>query len=707
MIKYDYQLERNYGDEIKIFVPGMIPNDIPNLVYIEGPNSSGKSTLLNIIALGFHGLKKHNLNISLKNKLNDLVDSSHQNLKFNIIVTNKDGTLKLVSTKSNPNSPEIILKEESNGHERILTPDLFERHYNLIYDIPDNPTERLNQLVFEISDIQKMYANRIAAFSAYLMNVRNEITRGKDPRRIEALRESVLKGTEEMKNQRNQLESIEELMDKLEIFFLTRSYLYYKKQIDDIQAKEKVIKTRKTQSGKITKRMNRQFVNQKKLIIEKIDKMKEVHATITYLALPFFPKDEGDNLKAWSKIDFSTFLEDYHVDPILNKMILDIKRVLLKQFNPEDKKKTLSEAKVYSDLSEFLTRYRYSDVILPGVDKSIEDFIGILDQEGKKYKGLLKAHENYQLAIDYLNNLSERSRELNNELSILRELKEKTGDNGDCIEIEEDDSEFIALQENIEKYKESLEYYKNECIKKNIGEKEIAGANQECASLDDLQPYYLYNEEQLKTKINEIASEIILKQKTLSGKAEAVRISRNDLDRLEKMEPHKFQDRLKELEELQISIQKIEQKINKDFNSYIAALIKGEVKQKLTESQEQYYDEVAKYLGIRVGSIRHLDQEYKISSIDLISGLIVTSSGKKIKLSDMGTGQSQSAYLTGLLNTDDNRKIIALFDEVAMMDSLSLEPIYSKFRELYEKDKLLIGIVVQKGEEVNVNPIGG
>ena len=71
----------------------------------------------------------------------------------------------------------------------------------------------------------------------------------------------------------------------------------------------------------------------------------------------------------------------------------------------------------------------------------------------------------------------------------------------------------------------------------------------------------------------------------------------------------------------------------------------------------------------------------------------------------MGTGQVQSAYLLGLLNTDDKRKIIALFDEVAMMDRKSLGPILRKLRELYEKDRLLIGIVVQKSDAISVTPI--
>ena len=49
MIKVDYRIERNEGDEVNIYAPKLIPNELPNVVYIQGPNSSGKSTLLNII----------------------------------------------------------------------------------------------------------------------------------------------------------------------------------------------------------------------------------------------------------------------------------------------------------------------------------------------------------------------------------------------------------------------------------------------------------------------------------------------------------------------------------------------------------------------------------------------------------------------------------------------------------------------------------
>jgi exonuclease SbcC len=70
----------------------------------------------------------------------------------------------------------------------------------------------------------------------------------------------------------------------------------------------------------------------------------------------------------------------------------------------------------------------------------------------------------------------------------------------------------------------------------------------------------------------------------------------------------------------------------------------------------------------------------------------------------MSTGQTMSAYLLSLLNVpkSDDRKIIALFDEIAMMDDASLEPVCARMKELYCENRLIAGILVQKSNTVKV-----
>lgn len=71
----------------------------------------------------------------------------------------------------------------------------------------------------------------------------------------------------------------------------------------------------------------------------------------------------------------------------------------------------------------------------------------------------------------------------------------------------------------------------------------------------------------------------------------------------------------------------------------------------------------------------------------------------------MGTGQSQSAYLMSKLNSNTNKKLVALFDEIAMMDTNSLKPIYERIKRMYYDNKLLTAIVVQKGDELVIKSL--
>ena len=91
MLKYNYTIIRDEGDVTKTYVPNEIPIELPSVVHIQGPNSSGKSTLLNILALGLfaHKLKQDEMPLSLREKLDGLINSDHQKLTFEFEIFNK------------------------------------------------------------------------------------------------------------------------------------------------------------------------------------------------------------------------------------------------------------------------------------------------------------------------------------------------------------------------------------------------------------------------------------------------------------------------------------------------------------------------------------------------------------------------------------------------------------------------------------------
>lgn len=699
MIKVDYLLERNYGDETKIFLPDKIPNELENLVYIEGPNSSGKSTLLNIIALGFYGLKKDELNPALRNKLSDLVSSDHQKIKFKVELTNADNSLILTAYRETFDD-EIRIKETSGGKTTTLTPDLFHRRYNLIYDIPDNPTERLNQLTSEIKDIQKVYGNRLGAFKNYIIQITGEIRRGRDPKRLEQLRTAIAKGTAELQALNDQVQESEKFVDWLEKYHSARTYVRKCEELEALDVRAQKLKKQIGETEKKTRKVNRQYQNYLEATKKKIGEMREHQLTIGILIEAFLPKEERHHLALWNRIDMDSALEDYEVTATLDSEILALKRILAKQFNPDkENRKDLAEAKIYSELIDFLDNYRNSDVILPG-DKTIDEFIALLEEANKQNKEIKVKAENYERVNKLLDDLREERRIANQLLKELHQIsKENTAEEGD----EPDDlleKELEQLDKKSDVLKQSCEFYRMECAKKDINDNNVHKILDELDSSDFIEPYRVYDEGQLEDALTEMRSDIEAKNKTIRSKSEGVRLSRNELSRQEKLEPHKYQDKLPELEALLDKVMRLEKKLTKDFDDKIKIIMARNPTK--CAKDDFYLEEVAKYLGRRVGYIRHLEESYKVNKIDLVAGDIITESGKRIKLTDMGTGQSQSAYLTGLLNTDDKRRIIALFDEVAMMDTSSLEPIYKKFRELYKNDRLLLGIVVQKGETVKV-----
>ncbi len=98
MIKYDYVITRNEYDTVKTYLPEL-PKELNDLIFIEGPNSSGKSTLLHILALSIFGLKNKKIHDSLIDKMKSLYKSEHQNLKFNVSIKNSKNGLEIVQKK--------------------------------------------------------------------------------------------------------------------------------------------------------------------------------------------------------------------------------------------------------------------------------------------------------------------------------------------------------------------------------------------------------------------------------------------------------------------------------------------------------------------------------------------------------------------------------------------------------------------------------
>jgi len=706
LIEYDYVIKRNEEDEVVTYIPDKIPKQLPNLVYIEGPNSSGKSTLLHMVALSLHGLEKKNLNPALKNKMDSLLDTSYQKVEFKFKIQNKDKTLEIISEKDDPAKSLIKVYEIKNGKKVPLSHDKFDREYNLIYDIPDNPTQRLNQLTSSIKELQLIMSRKVGSLLMNIQSVTNDVKQSRDPERINTLNEQLKRAAEEYHDLLEKHEENKRFLDILEKYAYCRCSLEYNDKFDKIN--KNIEKLERKQKSEERKKRNKS--KEYDALLDEARELMNILETKYDEATPtlkrLIPKEDNNFVKLWERINFKDSLRNLDFGENFKKVLLTFK---VKLFNmTKGHEDTIEEATIWGKIINILEECKIKDIEVPGAGKKISEFIISLKEASKENEDLLKYIFNINNLIALLDGIEDKRNKL--ETEIFPKLREFSKDEG--IEwIDNENEPDDELEKEIKKREETkliLEHYLKECVKKDISVNDIPKIFNEIGELEEIFPYESYSEEQLLEKIDHSQKSIGDEKDLLNKKFINIGHLKNEIERLEKKEPHKYQNKMKELTGLLRTCQILQQKLSVKYDKYIDEIISRKYNQDSKDQErEKYLEQVSVYLGKRIGYIRHINNEYKLKSIDMIKGTIHTEEGKIIRLADMGTGQSQSAYLMGQLNVSDNRKIIALFDEVAMMDNKSLFPIFTKLKDLYDKDKLLLGIIVQMGNELKIEEIEG
>jgi exonuclease SbcC len=240
--------------------------------------------------------------------------------------------------------------------------------------------------------------------------------------------------------------------------------------------------------------------------------------------------------------------------------------------------------------------------------------------------------------------------------------------------------------------------------------------------LNEIQAQHFYLSQHNKSKFNEYIYKQESTNKQILANKEAdcsklvekiqtkktnLGLLKSELNELIKKPVHKYTEKLEDMIRLFGVLQTLERKMTIEFPTALKKISSSNSLEELSESQKIYAEKVFIYLGRKISTLRHGEREYSVKKIDTIKHEIIADIDppKTIKFEDLGTGQAQSAFLQGLLNTPDPRTSIVLFDEVEMMDESSLQPIKERLKDLYKAKKLLLGIIIKKGETIEVENI--
>ncbi len=699
MIKYDYTLEQVKDAEghKDIFKPEYFDTTLPNLVYLKGPNSKGKSTILNILALGFYGLylDGQELHEDLRERILNLVKSEHQKIKFSIKVENEKIGPPLLIEKPSLDKEEIIVYRIINDRRIPIIPEDFFKEYKLIYDIPQNPLKRIDGILNEIKIEQKNIGLKIKGFRQEVESLINDVRKTDNMLLLRDTQFSIDEENNRCAESQKELRDREGIIDDLKQFIVCKMYSIYLKAYNKNVGDLTLLRKKAKAYGNINKKIIYQGQTLKIRIQSLISNAKLLRQNQSQNIRNFIESKVINRFEAWLDLDIPNAI----IDPTKLEILIPETEYFIKLLSDKKEevlkfsKDKLERNKFFRQLIEILDSYKTTSITIPGINKVPIDFIRILKHE-------IELNEDVDLKIEKLdsgiNELNLFLKSINQANEINENLSQEKGKLAYITDSTAfDPNELDRLEKENQQLSKKFEAYKLELGKLGISEELLEKKLITLKYNDQIIKFDHYNENELNGRILSIKHKIedlktdIDKSRGLITKYEI------KIQDYQTQKPHIYLKYLRKLEELNNILRSLEQKLLVNFENDLISITKTKSGQNLSNQQLKIAESISKYLANKIPIVKHNDTIYQVESVDFISKAFKTKNNTIIDYGYMGTGQAQSAYLSGLLNVSEDKKLIVLFDEVALMDEESLKLVTTKLKSLYDKGKVLLGIIVQ------------
>ena len=724
MLKIDYNFTRNQGNKIEHFSPPTEIKEISSTIAIlEAPNASGKSTLLNILALGLHGHQidpgKCHISSSIRERIKDLANSPNHELTFDFSITDEENSLEIVAEKTDPATQDIISYELNDGKKVALSHINFPQKYFFIYDIPEDPLKRLPHLVQQIQSQQGDIAYKVGTLKDDVRIILQEIREARNPEKIESLRENLKRLDEENSRIDGEIADNEIVIKGLKEYQAYKFYRRYRTlkehheyQLNDLDSKIKnYSKNKKSKSS--------QYSNQIKIAAQCVDRLSEDHKKLSKYFDGIFSEKKSpaikDALKNWDsfkpeQILETLFLNDNH--PKLTEPFIDEIQLLAQ--DPE-LKRAAEARRFYSELLRILRNYEKTGFQFPGQNKSLGQIIADLEEECKNYSHLAHTTDNYSQSLELLREMARVFDQLPPILQKARTLKGKikTIDEAEQDTLEDLENRFFKLENEYNGVIATITNYKrvigDEVAVDQLSYDEIGDIVSDIERAHpNLSKYFSLTEDQISTELMKINGGIHDRHDQIARNRKIIEKKSFELVTLESKPEHKYQAKYDVLAQIHNHCENLERIIRQSLGDHLSHL---EEKKPAEDAHEQkIYDMIFRYLSKKIPEVPYIDEIITTQKIDLVNQEIIDISGERIiKFSDISTGQGISIYLRSLLKLpkEDPRKIIAFFDEIATMDTKTLGYLVDDLVKLEKNGRLLCAILVQKSDELKLRTING
>ena len=680
MLKIDYNIKTNEGVEVVQSEPPDYVREVGgNIVLLEGPGSSGKSTLLNMITLGCFGDKNASISESIKSGIDDL-KSDYRELWFDIEISDPVSGTVLRLKRENKNAVEVY----ENGSNRCMTQREFDSKYKLIYDIPDNPTKRLKEIVKTIKEENQSIDSKIEHLATVANNFKKSLN--------DVLTEDDIKKMEsEIERRKKQNEDASaNLSDCSSRMSLCRQALLYHKYKKIVKEKDYVSEQLKTERKKPErKKTSSELRSTAYATWEKKANTVKISLSL-HSAIVSSKNDELINAlkivdEIWEDVNLS---DEESSRDFIQKIACAL--ATLKSKIPDNRSKQES-IRAVNDILSILNRYQ--STLSLGEVGSIND----LREHLEKFK-------NDNNLFDYSKIDSEVSTLIRNAKSLPLALDKYSQSENDPSGPCRDENLIGILIKKNNQLESDLTNVKSELVQYNMSIPTLEADFQRiCVALNGT---YRITQEELNNILNEYKEKESKINNGILENKNYIETNQKKIIQYRDAEKPKFYGCSKELGKIIDACRSIRSNI-KGSDSKISMITKENSSD--YEHHPESYDAIWNYLGHRLSTVTHMGKTYNVASVNLfdgVKGTIVTEEGRVIRINTMGTGEGQQSYLKGLLATTDDRKIIALFDEVGNMSESILRGVIDDLESIQKEGKLMLGLMIKPKDDPEVRVFG-
>ena len=705
MIKYNYKLTRirKSGDK-KTFTPNKdLGREVPNLVRIFGPHSSGKTTLLHIIAIAFYGHKK----ISLRNrqqlyaKIQNLLSKRHE-LTFDIQIEDKINGENIIIKKTSKTLDDIEFFIEKDGQKTELNKLKIDNKYEVLIDIPDNPLGRLDKIKDLVKTKQQGLNNKINDVERKLRDFLLEIQSSSDPEEIRKAEKKLSGLTKSGIEKSEELLSAEENLSFFRKFSYSMFYNNYKQYIINIDKEIKKLKTEHKDQKDTKKKREKNITALIKEFQEKSKDIREAKDELVYSLRQLLQNTSKENIEIFQKLDI---IEELRLASdnliVLSEIFIDKINDVLEQINNDE---TNTAATFLDELIDFMDQHQMGSFKIPGIDYTIEELYDILVDHRKELPDLkerknLADKTNERLQIICVN--MKRCLEIVDKG--LKFSEHAKADDADAKEIFIDSyaEEMLKLTTNKRTFTTKVTLYKNKLIKIDIVPDEAQNIFKKL--LKQFSVYDGFTEDQFQNQEKEMTSNINDLREENRKLNLLIKQTGNFLESQKEAKPHAYQPYNKKLIALRKEINNL-RSIFGSFEHYFNQLM-NKNEGHVVPLQKKYNTLIQSFMAKSMEYVMHIGKQIHLHSVDITNGIFYDKKGHDYLFAEFGAGESQAAYLKNQLTLFPNKKIIALFDETGNMDDRIIQEVLDTMRELYKKGNLILGILVQPDSKTRIEDI--